>query len=208
MNGISVVGGSGLVGRRLLVELAGEGSVKAWVRKSTDLPGWVQAVVSGSIPDPDDGFWQCGALFVALGTTIAKAGTRERFEAVDHDLVLECARRARATGCSTIGVVSAAGADRDSRIFYSRVKGRMEDAVQALGFDRVAIARPSLLLGDRAEFRPGEWFSRVSLGPVRSLVPAAWRPVRDAEVARALVDAVRDPSWSGIRILTNAEMVG
>lgn len=208
MNSISVVGGSGLVGRQLLAEFGGKGTVKAWVRRSVDLPDGVQTVVSGSAPDPEDGFWQSGALFVALGTTIAKAGTRERFEAVDLDLVVECGRRALAAGCSTIAVVSAAGADPGSRIFYSRVKGRMEAAVQALGFGRVAIARPSLLLGDRSEFRVGEWFSRISLAPVRGLVPSSVRPVRDIEVARALVEVVRDPSWTGTRILTNAEMVG
>ena len=208
MNSMSVVGGSGLVGKRLLAELGGRGPVKAWLRRPMALPDAVQAVVSASIPATGDGFWQCGILFVALGTTIAKAGTRERFEAVDLDLVLECAQRARAAGCATIAVVSAAGADPESRIFYSRVKGRMEKAVREVGFDRVAIARPSLLLGDRSEFRLGEWFSRISLGPARPLIPSSIRPVRDSEVALALIAAACDPSWSGTRILANAEMVG
>lgn len=208
MDTISVVGVSGLVGRQLAGVLAGKASVKAWVRRPLELPEGVAPFVSETPPSDGDGFWQCDALFVSLGTTIRKAGSRERFEAVDHDLVLECARRARGGGCRTLALVSAAGADAASRIFYSRVKGRVESAVHGMGFPRVVIARPSLLLGDREEFRTVEWLSRIAIGPVRGLLPASIRPVRDIEVAGGLVDAVFDSSWNGIRILTNAELVG
>jgi uncharacterized protein YbjT (DUF2867 family) len=207
MHNASVVGASGLVGGRILESLGPRGSVQAWVRREIALPGKAEGVVSPRIPDPDDGFWRSESLFVALGTTITKAGSREAFEAVDLELVVECARRARGMGCTTLALVSATGADSGSAIFYNRVKGRAEDAVLALGFLRVAIARPSLLLGDRAEFRFGEALARRCLGPVRGLVPAAWRPVRDREVASALVKAVDDPAWSGVRILDNAAMV-
>jgi uncharacterized protein YbjT (DUF2867 family) len=203
----SVVGASGLVGGRIVDSLAERGAGSAWVRKALPLPDGVQAVVSARIPDPGDRFWCSGALFVALGTTIRKAGSREAFEAVDLELVVECARRARAAGCHTLALVSAAGADSRSGIFYNRVKGKAEDAVLALGFPRVAIARPSLLLGDRAEFRFGEALARRILGPLRGLVPAVWRPVRDREVAATLVGAACDPSWKGVRILDNASLV-
>lgn len=208
MDTISVVGASGLVGRRIVGLLAGRAFVKAWVRRPSELPEGVVPTVSEALPPADDGFWQSGALFVSLGTTIRKAGSRERFEAVDHDLVLECARRARGGGCRTLALVSAAGADPASRIFYSQVKGRVEAAVRDLCFQRVVMARPSLLLGDREEFRAAEWLSRIVAGPVRGLFPASIRPVRDIEVARGLVDAVFDPSWNGTRILTNADLVG
>jgi len=207
METVSVVGASGLVGGRIVDALAERGAVRAWVRRTLPLPDGVQAVVSTRIPDPEDGFWRSAALCVALGTTIGKAGSREAFEAVDLELVVECARRARAAGCPTLALVSAAGADSRSGIFYNRVKGKAEDAVLALGYPRVVIARPSLLLGDRAEFRFGEALARRCVGPLRGLVPAALRPVRDREVASALVRAVADPSWSGIRILDNATMV-
>lgn len=207
MHAFSVVGASGLVGGKIVESLAPRGAVRIWVRRPGLRQDGVEAVVSERIPDPEDGFWSAGTLFAALGTTIAKAGSREAFEAVDFGLVVECARRARSAGCTTLALVSAAGADSRSAIFYNRVKGRAEDAVLGSGFPRVAIARPSLLLGDRTEFRPGEALARGCLGPMRRFVPASWRPVRDREVASALVEAATDPSWSGVRILENAAMV-
>jgi len=99
-------------------------------------------------------------VFIALGTTIKVAGSREAFRAVDFDAVVAVARAARAAGATRLGVVSAMGADSRSPVFYNRVKGEMEDAVQGLGFETVVIARPSLLAGDRTALkqapRPGE----------------------------------------------------
>lgn len=207
MNSASIAGATGLVGTRILSELSRSCRTIAWVRRPTDLPEGIQTLVSGSLPPEDDNFWKSEVLFVALGSTIAKAGSRTAFEAVDLHLVLECARRARAAGCPTIALVSAMGADPDSRIFYNRVKGRAERAVLELGFPRTAIARPSLLLGDRKEFRMGEWIARHASEPVRFFFPKSVRPVRDIEVARALVRAASDSSWSGTRILSNPQLL-
>ena len=208
MNSASIAGATGLVGAKLLFEPSIPRPALAWVRRPTPLPDGIQPVVSESIPAVDDTFWKSDVLFVALGTTIAKAGSQEAFEAVDLHLVLECARRAREAGCSTLALVSTMGADPDSRVFYNRVKGRAEQAVLELGFPRVAIARPSLLLGDRKEFRLGEWLSRKALGPVRGILPGSIRPVHDTEVARALATAAFNKNWSGVRILSNRGMVG
>lgn len=207
MGSTSVVGATGLVGRRILEELAGKCSVKAWMRKPAELPVGIDPLLSQAIPSSLDPFWECDTLFVALGTTIAKAKSREAFEAIDRGLVVECARRARAGGCGTIALVSAAGADPRSRVFYSRVKGLVEQDIAALGFRRVVVARPSLLMGDREEFRAGELLGRKFLGPLRRLLPRSIRPVRDVEVARAMVGAALDESWSGVRILANRDMV-
>ena len=207
MGSISVVGATGLVGRCILEELAGRSSVKAWIRKPAELPANVEPFLSLAIPSSLDPFWECDTLVVALGTTISKAKSRTAFEAVDHGLVVECARRARSRGCATLALVSAAGADPRSRVFYSRVKGLVEQDVTSLGFRRVIVARPSLLLGERKEFRPAEFVGRKFLAPLRWLLPRSIRPVRDVEVARALVGSALDDSWSGIRILANRDMV-
>lgn len=207
MNTSSVVGASGLVGKKILETLAGNCSVRAWIRRPVDLPPGIDTVVSENIPSAEDIFWNVDALFIALGTTIGKAGSREAFASVDLDLVVECARRAREAGVGTLALVSAAGAAPDSRIFYNRVKGLAEESVNALGFPRVAIARPSLLLGDRGEFRFSEKLARTILGPMRRLLPSSWRPVHDHEVAASLVKAADDPSWTGIRILDNTSLV-
>lgn len=206
MDTAAVVGATGLVGRRILEELSGRCATRAWVRRELPVPSAVDLHVSGAIPAVGDPFWKVDTLFVALGTTIGKAGSQAAFEEVDFDLVVECARRARDAGATTLALVSAMGADPRSQVFYNRVKGRAEAAVVELGYRRVAIARPSLLLGDRDEFRLGERIARVLMGPVRNLFPASMRPVRDVEVARSLVDATRESGWSGVRIVANPEI--
>jgi uncharacterized protein YbjT (DUF2867 family) len=104
-------------------------------------------------------------LYCCLGTTIAKAGSREAFRAVDFGLVLQFARAGRAAGARRMMVVSSVGADARSRNFYLRVKGEMEQALAAEGFEALHIFRPSVLMGKRDENRPGE---RWAIGFARS----------------------------------------
>jgi uncharacterized protein YbjT (DUF2867 family) len=203
----SIVGATGLVGRRILEELGDRLSARAWVRTPGSLPRGVVAHVSAEPPPAGDIFWSCDILFVALGTTMARAGSRAAFEKVDYGLVVECARKARDAGCTTLAMVSAAGADARSGLFYNAVKGRAEEVVLQMAFPRTVVARPSLLLGDRVERRWGELLARKVLGPIRTLFPKSVRPVRDREVARALVNAALNPSWAGARFLHNAELV-
>jgi uncharacterized protein YbjT (DUF2867 family) len=94
------------------------------------------------------------------------------------------------------------GSDALSRIFYSRTKGQLEDAVRAVGYRSVTIARPSLLLGERAEFRLGE---RIA-ARLAFLTPRRWKPVSATAVASVLVRAaVRDEP--GVRIIESAELL-
>lgn len=134
------------------------------------------------------------AAFIALGTTLKVAGSQEAFRAVDHDAVLAVARAAQAAGARRLGVVSAMGADARSRIFYNQVKGEAEDALSVLGFASLVIARPSLLIGDRAALgqpvRTGEGVGALISAWLRPLIPAHYRAIRVEHVARALVDGV------------------
>ena len=119
------------------------------------------------------------------------------------------ARAARGAGASRLAVVSALGADRSSSVFYNRVKGEMEEAVAALGYDAVVIARPSLLIGERAPLgqptRSGEVWAARLLGPVLPLVPASVRPIAAETVAAALVAAL-DVAGPGVRVLSSADL--
>ncbi len=132
--------------------------------------------------------------FCALGTTIGKAGSQQAFRAVDHDAVLAFAMAAMAAGARCFVLVSSVGADPRSSIFYNRVKGETEAGLRALGFASLAIAQPSLLLGERAESRPTERALVVAsrfLGGV--LRPFAWRPIEAKVVAQALLAIAHDP---------------
>jgi uncharacterized protein YbjT (DUF2867 family) len=133
-------------------------------------------------------------VYLALGTTIKVAGSQSAFRAVDFDANFNVARAARAAGATRIGLVSAMGANSHSRIFYNRVKGELEGALTELAYERLVIARPSLLVGDRGALgqpeRKGERLAmRLSdwLGPV---IPDKLRAVRAEHVAQALLRAV------------------
>lgn len=210
-----LAGASGLIGRALLAQLLADdryGHVDVVARrplageetrhpKLTVMSGDMAALVAGG-PVADDAY-------IALGTTIAVAGSEAAFRAVDFDLVVAIARAARAAGTCRLGVVSALGADPASRVFYNRVKGEMEAALRVLGFDTLAIARPSLLVGDRAALgqpvrRVEVWAARL-LGPVMRIIPAGVRPIEASAVAAALCAAL-GAREAGVRILTSATM--
>ncbi|QQR80307.1 MAG: NAD(P)H-binding protein [Deltaproteobacteria bacterium] len=95
-----------------------------------------------------------------LGTTMAKAKSKEAFRHVDHDLVLNVARACSSVGITTFGVISSIGASINALSFYLKIKAEMEESLQKLSFDHLVILRPSLLLGERIEIRHLEKFSQ------------------------------------------------
>jgi len=125
-----------------------------------------------------------------LGTTIKTAGSREAFIAIDRELVLRLAGLARKFGARQAILVSSAGASRQSGNFYLRVKGEVEDGIESLGFERVDLLRPGLLLGDRNERRPGEAIAQA-LSPIGDLFLrgkfARYRSIDARDVAKAAV---------------------
>ena len=120
--------------------------------------------------------------FCCLGTTIKQAGSQEAFRAVDHDLVLAFAERARALGARHLLVISAIGADAQSSVFYNRVKGETEAALLAQDWPQLTLARPSMLLGARQEFRLGERLA----APLSRVLPGKWQGIEATVLARAL----------------------
>jgi len=205
-----IAGATGMVGS-LLVDALLEGStfdaVVTLGRRPLDRshPKLTQATVDFAALDPAS-LPPVTDAFCALGTTIKKAGGREAFRAVDHDAVLAFARAARARGASRFYVVTALGADAGSLVFYNRVKGEVEEALRAMGFEALAIARPSLLVGERAESRPGERLAIALTSALKPLLkPFASRPIEGAVVARAL-RAIADAPPTGARVYLSGEL--
>lgn len=144
--------------------------------------------------------------YCCLGTTLAKAGSREAFRAVDHDAVLAFARLAKRAGAERFLIVTALGADPRSGIFYNRVKGEVEEALKGVGFSSLTILQPSLLLGDRAESRPGERAAILASRVFAPLLrPFASRPIEARTVARAMVALGRAPR-PGTRVVASGEL--
>jgi len=210
-----LAGATGLVGRALLVRLlAAERRQRVIVVARKPLPSTSarDPRLTVRIGDMVTLAGESGAIddaYIALGTTIKVAGSEAAFRAVDLDLVVAIARRARAAGARRLAVISALGADRRSRVFYSRVKGEMEDAVTGLGYESVVLARPALLLGDRESLgqptRSGEVWAARLLGPLLPIVPASVRPIAATVVAAATVDAL-DHAEPGTRVLSSADL--
>ena len=142
------------------------------------------------------------AVICALGTTIKTVGgSKPKFRQVDYEFPLTAATLAAKQEARHFLLVSALGADAHSRVFYNRVKGELEDALRPLRFRSLTILRPSLLLGDRSEFRLGEEVAK-RFGWV---LPGKLRPVEARDVAKALVlCAKRDVP--GMRIIESDEI--
>ena len=135
------------------------------------------------------------AAFSCLGTTLAQAGGKQGFYAVDHDLCLRCAKWARQQGVPHFFMVSAMGAGDYSPVYYNRVKAETERDLIALRFPRLTLMQPSLLLGERGgPARPGEamaiklapLISPLMMGPLSPYTPVLARDVAAAMLARAL----------------------
>jgi len=205
-----VAGATGLVGRELVRQLAADPrwrEVRALARRTLPhelmLPRVtpVAADYEHLVPPPD---WaHADQVFCALGTTMRAAGSREAFRRVDLEFPLALARAALTRGAHHFLLVSALGARPDSPVFYNRVKGEAEGALQGLGFRSVTIARPSVLLGPRVEMRWGE----LAGGLVARVAPRRWRAVPAARVAAALIRAAAEDA-PGTRILENRELLG
>jgi uncharacterized protein YbjT (DUF2867 family) len=206
-----VVGASGLVGQQVLAALLNDSPyriVHILTRRPLGLrhPKLVEHLVDfaklPALPHIDDAW-------IALGTTIKQAGSQEAFQKVDLDAVIASAVAAKAAGAQRLGVVSALGANATSNVFYNRIKGLAEQQLQSLGFASLILARPSLLLGDRAALgqatRPGERIATWASGLVGKWLPASVRPVTAKDVAQALVTGVQRAS-SGVTVLESGAM--
>lgn len=209
-----LAGATGLVGTELLRLLAASDryrSVEVLARRglpasAPDRKVHVGIVDFARLPDP---FPRCDDVFIALGTTIKAAGSREAFRQVDVDFVVAVARAARDAGASRLALVSALGARARSRVFYNRTKAEAEAAVAALGYESMVVARPSLLLGDRAALgqptRSGEAWAASFAGPMSALLPRGVRPIRARDVAAAMIAAMAEPQ-PGVRVLMSGDM--
>ena len=131
-----------------------------------------------------------------LGTTIRIAKTQAAFRRVDFDTVIALAKAAKALGARQFIVVTSVGARQGSGNFYLSVKGDTEAALGSLGFERLDILRPGLILGPRAERRPAEeWGQRVAawLNPVVSVMAPSYTAVRAVDIAEAIVSKLALP---------------
>ncbi len=202
----TVLGATGLTGGHLAALLAEDPyftTVRIVVRKAPEsvAPGIKVIVIDFSdqlafrsaIEGSD-------AVFCAVGTTRKKVnGDMIAYRKVDYDIPVDAARHCLATGCGSFLMVSSVGASSASSNYYLRFKGEAEEAIAAMGIPSVSVFRPSMLLGERKEFRFGEEVSRLLSYPVSFLFPSKYKPIKAYEVAKAMAAAARNDE-KGLKI--------
>lgn len=201
-----LVGATGLVGRAVLAQALADarvGTVVAPARRALPPHPKLSAprVDFEALPG-DAAWWGADAVICTLGTTRRTAGSRAAFRRVDHDYPLAVAQRARRHGTPAFVLTSAMGADAASRLFYSRTKGELEDALRALGFASLTFVRPGLIGGTRDELRVGERVAAVVLRIAGPLLPRRWRINPATRIADALLDAALAPA-PGVHVVTS-----
>lgn len=209
MSQILIAGASGLIGTALVRQLDPAHSLTLLCRKAGApqlrhhwLPADFEQLADLDLPSPVD------IAFCCLGTTRKQAGSDDAFRRVDHDYVLAFAQLARRHGCQRLIVVSSLGANPRSPALYPRTKGQMEQALLAQSWQRLAIVRPAMLLGNRQPPRRSEQFFQALYPLLRPLLIGKlrrWRAIDARQVAHAMI--VLGQQESGVEVVENERLL-
>lgn len=190
-----IIGATGLVGRTLVNTLLDDEryqQVKAFTRSPLDITHDKLQVITTDFDHLDqvDDQIHGDDCFSCLGTTMRKAGNKEAQYKVDVTYQYEFARRASINKVSNYVLISAPGASMQSKIFYNRIKGELDNQVKNLPFSSMAIIKPSVLKGKRPEFRLGEQLG-IFIFHLFGFLPAIkkYKPIPATVVAKAMIEA-------------------
>ncbi len=193
-----VLGSTGLIGKHLLTYLGEKDlSVIAITRRSIeDIPKNASPMIIDFDEFLDQGHLPgCEHIYICLGTTIKKAGSQESFKKVDLDYCLGFAKKARESGATKISLVTSVGANADSKNFYLKTKGKLENEIKAMGFDSVNIFQPGLLLGNRDEIRPLEFLGQYGSFLLNMFLFGSlkkYRSIQASKVANAMANSTKN----------------
>lgn len=208
----TVVGATGLIGSHLLQALLKDAyfdTIRILIRKPIDI---THTRLEKKIVDFNDSdsllvaLSNSDVLFCAIGTTQKKVkGDKDAYRKVDFDIPVKLARFCKMTGCEKFILVSSAGANAGSNNFYQRLKGETDEAVKEVGPKTIHIMRPSLLLGERKEFRLGENIGKVLMTTLSFLIPDKYKAIQAKDVAEVMV-ALAKKNEEGYFIHENSEI--
>lgn len=190
----TLIGATGLIGGYLLDELLNDpfySTIRILIRRPIE---FTHPKLEKKLVDFNDSdsllvaMDNSDVVFCTVGTTQKKVkGDKEAYRKVDYDIPVRAARFCKMTGCETFVLVSAVGANSKSNNFYLKLKGEVENAVKETGLRSVHIMRPSVLRGDRKEFRMGERIGIVITRTISFLLPSKYRPIHGKKVAEAML---------------------
>lgn len=191
----NVIGATGLVGKQLVQQLLNDErfeKVRIFVRRDTGLkhPKVEQFIVDFGKTETWEKHLTGDVLFSALGTTLKQAGCKEKQWEIDFTFNLNFAQTAKKNGIENYVLVSSVGANAKSGIFYTRMKGELDEAVAKLGFENLTILRPASLTGNRENRRLAEELSIPVANFITKFIFNKYRPISDETVAKAMINAV------------------
>jgi uncharacterized protein YbjT (DUF2867 family) len=190
----TIIGATGLIGGYLLEELLKDDyfdAVRILIRRPLELTH--QRLEKKLVDFHDAESFRLAlegsdVVFCSIGTTQKKVkGDKAAYRKIDFDIPVNAARFCKMGGCEKFILVSSVGANSKSNSFYLKLKGEVEDAVKAVGLKTVYIMRPSMLLGDRKEYRLGEKIWTPVMKVISLLLPSKYKPVHGRDVAKAMV---------------------
>ncbi|MFK8037462.1 MAG: NAD(P)H-binding protein [Crocinitomicaceae bacterium] len=191
-----VIGATGLIGKQLVNQLLTDNlyhEVKVFVRRPTgrENPKLKEFTIDFEELDQHSEFISGDILFSVLGTTIKTAGSKKAQYKIDYGYQFAVAKIAAGNGVNKLILLSSIGADSTSKMFYPQMKGQLDEDVKSLGFEQISVLRPSMLEGNREDFR---WAEKVFTPILKAavLIPCwkKYRPIKDIVVANAMLNAV------------------
>jgi len=203
-----IVGGTGLIGKHLATLLLADdrySKLILLVRKPIDLKHDKLEQVAFNFDYPNRSVIVADEIYCCLGTTIKTAGSKDAFFKVDHEYVSMIAKIGHENGTKRFALVSAMGANKNSTVFYNKVKGQVEEAVSQTGFDACFIFRPSLLLGQRNEFRLGERIAAFFMTTFSFAIPQKYKAIEAKQVAKAMIVSM-NTGKKGLHIIESDEI--
>lgn len=214
MKSAIVIGASGLVGSFITIKLLDDNryeKVKVFVRNSLDIKHQKleEYIVNFDMLEDWKDRVTGDELYSSLGTTIKKAGSKEKQYKIDFTYQYDIAKAASENGVKTYLLVSSVGADYKSSNFYLRMKGNLDEKIQQLNFERIRIFRPSILVGLRSETRLGESIGIKIAGIVTKIIPALkkYKPINASKVAESMIKSANYESSQKIIIYDSNEIL-
>lgn len=190
-----IVGATGMVGRQLIQLLLQDtrfGKLLVFGRRSLGIHSakLEEHIIDFDNPDSWKDLVKGDILFSTLGTTIKQAGSKQAQYQIDHNYQYWFARAAAKNKVPVYVLVSSSGADPNSKIFYSRMKGELERDVKKLPFEKMYLLQPSLLVGSREKERFGEKLGYSLLKTFNKIgLFNSYRPIHGKVVAKAMINA-------------------
>lgn len=212
MSNYAIVGASGLIGSCIVDEIlqTTENKITVISRRSLGLSNSrIHEVIADFTNQSalDEALKGIDAVFIAIGTTKKKMkGDLSAYRKVDYDIPVAVAQSCVTNNIPKLLLVSSVGAESTSTNFYLRLKGEVEQTIEKMPIQYIGIFQPSLLLGNRNEFRLGEKISQLIMPIFSFIIPSIYKPIAAKSIAKAMIrEAIQDQK--GVKRYTYTDII-